>query len=146
MKAVIQRVSRARVIVAGEVVASIEKGVLTLLGVASGDTEAALQKLMTKVVELRIFEDDQGKMNCSLKDIAGEHLIVSQFTLQADTASGRRPSFTGAEKPERAKELYDKALILSQHLGVKTQGGVFGGDMQVELTNEGPATFILEAH
>lgn len=144
MKAVIQRVSSAAVQVRGNPVSQIERGILTLLGITQGDTEEQLEKMVRKILELRIFEDDAGKMNRSLIDIQGSHLIVSQFTLAADTSSGRRPSFTTAEKPDRAEFLYEKAISLSQELGVKTQGGVFQADMKVSLTNDGPVTFILE--
>lgn len=144
MKAVIQRVKHGEVAVDGRVVSKIGPGILTLLGVESGDTEAVLGKMIQKICELRIFEDDAGKMNRSLLDTGGEHLIVSQFTLAGDCSSGRRPSFTGAEKPERARELYERALAISTGLGVRTAGGVFQADMKVSLLNDGPVTFILE--
>ncbi len=144
MKAVIQRVSSASVAVDGQVVSAIGGGLLTLLGVEKGDSEATLARLVRKIVELRIFEDDAGKMNRSLLDCQGEHLIVSQFTLAGDCSSGKRPSFTTAEIPERARALYDLALRESTALGVKTSGGIFQADMKVALTNDGPVTFILE--
>lgn len=144
MKAVIQRVKQASVTVDGKVVSQIEHGILTLLGVAKGDDETKLQKLISKICELRIFEDDAGKMNLALKDVKGSHLIVSQFTLLGDCSQGRRPSFIGAENPDRAKELYEKALKISQDLGIPTAGGVFQADMKVGLVNDGPVTFILE--
>jgi D-tyrosyl-tRNA(Tyr) deacylase len=149
MRAVIQRVKEAQVVVDGKLVSRIGPGLLTLLGVQVGDDEARLSKLVQKICELRVFEDDQGKMNRSLADLAkegkGEHLIVSQFTLAADCSSGRRPSFTTAEKPERAKSLYEQALKQSAESGVPTQGGIFQADMKVGLTNDGPVTFILES-
>ncbi|MBI3542598.1 MAG: D-tyrosyl-tRNA(Tyr) deacylase [Deltaproteobacteria bacterium] len=145
MKAVIQRVKEASVTVDGKQVSRIERGLLTLLGVAKGDDEAKLAKLVAKICELRIFEDDQGKMNLSLKDVGGAHLIVSQFTLLGDCSAGRRPSFVGAEAPERARQLYEKALALSEQQGVPTQGGVFQADMKVALVNDGPVTLVLEA-
>jgi D-tyrosyl-tRNA(Tyr) deacylase len=144
MRAVIQRVKSGSVSVEGKTVSEIGPGVLTLLGVQVGDDEARLGKLIQKICELRIFEDANGKMNRSLLDTGGEHLIVSQFTLAADCGSGRRPSFTTAEKPERARELYELALVLGAAAGVRTAGGVFQADMQVSLVNDGPVTFILE--
>ena len=144
MKAVVQRVQSASVTVEGMKVSSIEKGFLTLLGVAKGDTEEQLRKLIQKITALRIFPDAEGKMNLSLADIQGEHLIVSQFTLLGDASKGNRPSFIGAEAPDKAKALYEKALQISIEAGIKTQGGVFGGDMKVELLNDGPVTLILE--
>lgn len=144
MRAVIQRVKQASVVVDGNPVSSIERGILTLLGVAKGDDEAKLAKCIAKIIDLRIFEDDAGKMNLSLKDVGGSHLIVSQFTLLGDCSAGRRPSFINAEAPERAKALYEKALELSSAAGVKTQGGVFQADMKVALINDGPVTFVLD--
>ena len=145
MKAVIQRVKEARVEVEGKTVAQIGAGLLTFLGVSKGDTEENLRKLLVKITELRIFADEHGKMNRSLKEVAGSHLLVSQFTLAGDCSSGRRPSFTSAEEPAKAKVLYERALELSQSLGVETCGGIFQADMQVSLVNDGPVTFILES-
>jgi D-tyrosyl-tRNA(Tyr) deacylase len=144
MKALIQRVKRAEVVVNGQTVGKIGPGLLTLLGVVKGDREEQMKKLVTKIAELRIFEDEAGKMNRSLLDIQGEHLIVSQFTLAADTSSGRRPSFTTAEQPELAKAMVEKAIAFSRELGLKTEAGVFGAMMEVTLVNDGPATFLLE--
>lgn len=144
MRAVIQRVKSAEVVVNGQLVSRIEGGILTLLGVLKGDTEAQLEKLVRKICELRIFEDEAGKMNRSLLDTAGSHLIVSQFTLAGDCSTGRRPSFTGAESPDRAKQLYERSLEISRGLGVNTQGGVFQADMKITLTNDGPVTFVLD--
>ncbi len=144
MKAVLQRVLSAQVDVDGKTVGKIGRGILTLLGVGSQDTPEHAQKLMKKVVELRIFEDEAGKLNLSLQDIQGQHLVVSQFTLLADTSSGRRPSFIGAARPEQAKPLYEEALQASRALGVPTEGGVFQADMKVSLVNDGPVTLIVE--
>jgi D-tyrosyl-tRNA(Tyr) deacylase len=144
MKAVIQRVQSAKVTVDGKAVSEIGPGLLTLLGIAKGDTEAQLDKLITKILDLRIFEDGQGKMNLSLKETKGSHLIVSQFTLLGDCSQGRRPSFLNAETPARANELYEKAIDISNSSHVNTFGGVFQADMKIELINDGPVTFTLE--
>ncbi|WP_413558624.1 D-aminoacyl-tRNA deacylase [Bdellovibrio sp. HCB209] len=144
MKAVVQRVLSASVTVDGKLISKIGPGFLTLLGVAKGDNEAQLQKLMTKIAALRIFPDNEGKMNLSLKDIGGEHLLVSQFTLLGDASKGNRPSFIGAEHPSIAEPLYQKALEMSRELGLPTQAGIFGADMKIELINDGPVTLILE--
>lgn len=143
MKAVIQRVTHAEVKVEGQSVSRISRGLLTLLGVEKGDDEVKMRKLIQKICELRIFADDQGKMNLSLLQIGGEHLLVSQFTLAADVSAGRRPSFITAEKPELAKDLYDQALAYSASLGAKTFGGIFQADMKITLENDGPVTFLL---
>lgn len=143
MKCVIQRVKYAKVTVDGKTISEIGVGLLTLLGVEKGDTSEDLEKMLQKIVTLRIFEDVQGKMNLSLKDIKGQHLIVSQFTLAADCSTGRRPSFTTAETPDKAKPIYEKALLKSMELGVETSGGIFGADMKIELLNDGPVTFTL---
>jgi D-tyrosyl-tRNA(Tyr) deacylase len=145
MRAVIQRVSRAEVRVNNEVVSEIQAGIFTLLGIAKNDTEDQLNKLIRKIVELRIFEDENGKMNRSLVDTGGSHLIVSQFTLAGDTSAGRRPSFVNAERPELAKPIYEKSLLISKELGVPTSGGIFQADMKIELVNDGPVTFVLDA-
>jgi D-aminoacyl-tRNA deacylase len=144
MKAVIQRVRSAKVVVEGQTLGEIGKGILTLLGVGLGDTEKELEWMIQKIAKLRIFEDEQGKMNRSLLDTAGEHLIVSQFTLYADTRKGNRPSFISAAPPEVAKPMYEKALELSRGLGIKTAGGQFQAYMDVSLLNDGPVTIILE--
>lgn len=144
MRAVIQRVKNAQVVVDGNVVSRIDRGILTLLGIAKGDHEATLAKLIQKICELRIFEDNAGKMNLSLQEVGGQHLIVSQFTLVGDCSSGRRPSFSSAESPAVAEALYQRALSLSEELGVKTCGGVFRANMEVSLANDGPVTFVVE--
>jgi D-tyrosyl-tRNA(Tyr) deacylase len=144
MKAVVQRVQNASVVVDGKEISAISKGFLTLLGVEKGDTEDQLKKMIQKIIALRIFPDQEGKMNLSLLDVGGEHLIVSQFTLLGDCSKGSRPSFIQAEAPDKAKALYEQALTLSEASGVKTCGGVFGGDMKVSLVNDGPVTLILE--
>ena len=144
MKAVIQRVQKASVTVDGQQISKIGPGLLTLLGVAKGDNEEQLQKLIAKICALRIFPDDDGKMNKSIKDIQGEHLIVSQFTLLGDATKGNRPSFIGAEVPDLAEALYIKSLELSRAQGIPTQGGQFGADMKVEILNDGPVTLLLE--
>lgn len=145
MKAVIQRVEKASVSVDGKVVGEIGPGVMTLLGIERGDDEQRLRRLVQKICELRIFQDAQGKMNRSLIDVRGGHLLISQFTLAGDTRSGRRPSFTAAERPERARALYEQALEISRSLGVPTAGGIFQADMKVSLINDGPVTFLIEA-
>ncbi len=143
MIAVISRVRWARVKVSSEVVGEIESGILTLLGIEKGDTEDKVNWLIEKILGLRIFEDADGKMNQSLVDIKGEHLIVSQFTLAADCSSGRRPSFMNAESPDLAKALYLFAVEQSKKLRMKTATGIFQAEMEVESLNHGPATFIL---
>jgi D-tyrosyl-tRNA(Tyr) deacylase len=145
VRAVIQRAARAEIVVDGRSVANIGRGIVTLLGIHAGDTEAQLLKLLTKIRDLRVFEDPAGKMNLGLQEVAGEHLLISQFTLAGDCSSGRRPSFTTAEKPERARELFERAVVLSRELGMKTSSGVFQADMQVSLVNDGPVTFVLES-
>jgi D-tyrosyl-tRNA(Tyr) deacylase len=146
MRAVIQRVKKASVTVDGKKVSEIGPGLLTFLGIFKSDLENPhLTKLITKICELRIFEDAEGKMNQSLLDTKGSHLIVSQFTLAADTESGRRPSFINAQNPVEAKVLYERAIEMSKSLGVRTVGGVFQADMKVELLNDGPVTFVLDA-
>lgn len=146
MIAVIQRVSEASVVVENFTVGEISKGFLILLGVAEGDTEADVDKLMTKVPVLRIFKDDNDKMNLSLLDIGGEALVVSQFTLCADCSHGRRPSFTNSAPPDEADELYRIFTEKLRKSGVKkVANGVFGADMKVSLLNDGPVTIILNS-
>ena len=145
MKAVIQRVKRADVVVDGKIVGEIGKGFLILLGVVEGDTEKEAEILAAKTAKLRIFEDDNEKMNLSLTDVDGEVLVVSQFTLCADCKKGNRPSFTPSASPDIANELYRKYSALLLENGIKNvENGVFGADMQVSLVNDGPVTIILD--
>jgi D-tyrosyl-tRNA(Tyr) deacylase len=144
MKVVVQRVKSASVTVNGKIVSQIENGLLTFLGVAKGDDEVKLKKLIEKIVALRIFEDEQGKMNLSLKDKGGAHLIVSQFTLLGDTSRGARPSFINAESADVARAMYERALELSKEFGLPTFGGQFQAHMEVSLVNDGPVTILLD--
>lgn len=143
MKALLQRVSRASVSVQGEIVGEIERGVLVLLGVERHDDQEKMKKLCDKILRYRMFSDDEGKMNLSVRDIAGGVLVVSQFTLAADTNSGLRPSFSSAAAPEQARALYEDCInyLCQQHSDVAT--GIFAADMQVHLVNDGPVTFLL---
>ena len=143
MQGLIQRVTQAKVEVAGECVGAIGKGILLLLGVEKLDDESTADKLLHKVSNYRIFTDDAGKMNLSLKDIEGELLVVSQFTLAADTKKGMRPSFSSAGTPAQAEALYDYFVAQAKAAGIKVQTGQFAADMQVSLCNDGPVTFNL---
>lgn len=145
MRAVIQRVSQARVAIAGIEHSRIGAGILILLGVEKGDTAEDAAALSKKIVELRIFEDDAGKMNLSVTEANGEVLAVSQFTLAGDCRKGRRPSFDNAAPPDEARLLYEQFVENIRILGVNVSTGVFQATMQVELTNEGPVTFVLES-
>jgi D-aminoacyl-tRNA deacylase len=140
LKAVVQRVSRARVTPGGE----IGRGLCVLLGVADGDDDAVAARLAAKVAKLRIFANDEGKFDRSLLDVGGEALVVSQFTLVADTAKGNRPSFTAAAPPERAEPIYESFCAELETLGVRVARGVFGARMDVELVNDGPVTIVLD--
>ena len=144
MKALIQRVSRADVSVDGESAGRIGNGLLVLLGVGHEDTEKQADLLVQKVVNLRIFEDENAKMNRSLADIQGELLVVSQFTLMADTKKGRRPSFVNAAPPEQADRLYMSFVEKAREKGIETETGSFGAMMEVCLVNHGPVTIILD--
>jgi D-tyrosyl-tRNA(Tyr) deacylase len=144
MRAVVQRVARARVTVGGDVVGSIGRGLCVLLGVARDDGEAKVERLAAKVARLRIFENDKGKFDRSLLDVGGEALVVSQFTLIADTAKGNRPSFSEAADPDCAERLYERFCEALRTLGVPVKTGVFGARMQVELVNDGPVTIVLD--
>lgn len=144
MKLVIQRVKRASVEVKKQIVGSIGQGFLVLLGVGPEDTKETVDFLVSKLLKLRIFEDENGKMNLNIKDVNGELLIVSQFTLYADCSSGNRPSFINAAKPEIANELYEYFIEKCKMENIKVEHGIFGADMQVELQNDGPVTIILE--
>ena len=144
MKLVIQRVKNASVTVENKIVGKIEKGFLVLLGVGPEDTNEEADYLVQKLIKLRVFEDNKGKMNLSLKDISGELLIVSQFTLYADCSKGNRPSFTNAAEPQKANELYEYFIQQCKKENIKVEHGIFGADMKVELLNDGPVTIILE--
>ena len=145
MKAVVQRVSEARVRVRGEVVGEIGAGLCVLLGVARGDGPEQAVRLAGKLARLRVFEDEEGRFDRSLLDLGGEALVVSQFTLLADTAKGNRPSFTEAAPPAEAKPLYERFCEELGRLGVPVATGVFGARMEIELTNDGPVTIVLNA-
>ena len=146
MKAVIQRVTRAGVTVDGELISSIDSGLLILLGVAQGDTRRDAEVLADKIANLRIFSDSDDKMNLSLLTTKGAALVVSQFTLCADCSHGRRPDFFGAAKPDIAEELYEYFCERSKSNGVsEVRKGVFGADMKVELLNDGPVTIIIDS-
>ena len=145
MKVVLQRVSRASVRVDGAVTGEIGPGLLVLLGVADGDGDEEAARLAGKVARLRVFEDTTGRFDRSLLDTGGAALVVSQFTLIADTAKGNRPSFTAAAAPERAEPVYESFCAALRELGVPVETGVFGARMEVELVNDGPVTIVLEA-
>lgn len=145
MRAVVQRVSRARVTVEGRVTGEIGSGLMILLGVGREDTSAIAASMAEKVANLRIFEDDQGKMNRSLLDVKGAALVVSQFTLYGDARGQRRPSFISAAQPEKAKALYEEFTLAMQNLGVSVATGIFQAMMSVELVNEGPVTILLDS-
>lgn len=144
MKGLIQRVSHAQVVVDGEVVGAIEQGLLLLLGVEQADTEQQADKLLHKVLNYRIFADEQGKMNLSVKDIGGGLLVVSQFTLAAETKKGLRPSFSSAANPALAEQLYQYFVTQAQQQHSIVATGIFAADMKVSLCNDGPVTFMLE--
>ena len=145
MRLVLQRVSNARVEVGGEVTGSIEQGLLALVGVERSDSRADVDYLVDKVAGLRVFSDNAGKMNLSLRDIGGSLLVVSQFTLYADCRKGRRPSFDLAAGPELASELYEYFVESARKTGLAVETGVFQADMNVHLVNQGPVTIILES-
>lgn len=144
MKFVIQRVKEAKVDIDNKTVGKIDNGFLVLIGITHTDTKEIADYLIKKLINLRIFEDDNGKMNLSLKDKGGSLLLVSQFTLYADCSSGNRPSFTMAAKPEFAQEIYEYIIDECNKKVDKVETGIFGADMKVELINDGPVTIILE--
>ena len=145
MRAVIQRVSHASVKVDGTTTGEIQKGLLVLLGIEDADTHEDLEWLSSKICNLRIFDDEQGVMNLSVKDVKGSVLLVSQFTLHASTKKGNRPSYIRASKPEFAVPMYEQMLKqLGTDLGKKIEAGVFGADMKVELLNDGPVTIVMD--
>ncbi|KDR96094.1 D-tyrosyl-tRNA(Tyr) deacylase [Peptoclostridium litorale DSM 5388] len=145
MRAVVQRVSASSVSVDNEVVGKIDKGLMVLLGVTHDDTQADVKYLVEKISNLRIFEDEQEKMNLSLLDIGGELLAISQFTLYGDCRKGRRPNFTEAAKPDMANELYEKFVSQAKDAGIKVQTGSFGAHMVVDIVNDGPVTIIIDS-
>lgn len=145
MRAVIQRVQHASVTIDGNVAGSIGKGFLVLLGVADSDTNEDLEYMVKKITNMRIFEDENEKMNLALKDVGGELLVISQFTLYANTKKGNRPSFIEAGKPDFSKEMYLEFIKRCRALGFKTEEGEFGADMKVSLLNDGPVTIMLDS-
>jgi len=144
MRLVIQRVESAQVEVAGDLIAKIGKGLLVLVGIGKNDDGSSLEWLANKTVDLRIFEDENQKMNLGLRDVNGEILLVSQFTLYADCQRGRRPGFDQAAQPEIAEKQFNEFVQAVNRLGIKVQTGLFGADMKVSLVNDGPVTIILE--
>lgn len=145
MRAVVQRVTSASVTVEGKEVSRIEHGLAVLVGVETDDQERDAEWLAEKLAHLRIFEDDEGKLNRSVQDVSGALLLVSQFTLLGDAKKGRRPSFVRAEKGMRSKELFDKTVALCKSYDLLVQTGVFGADMQFSLVNDGPVTILLDS-
>ncbi len=144
MRAVVQRVKQTQLSVDGKLISQIPFGLTVFLGVKAGDSEKQADYIVKKIAGLRIFEDEQGKMNLSVKDVGGEVLLVSQFTLYGDASHGNRPSFTLAERPERAEPLYEYALEKLASYGIPVKKGVFGADMQIAQRNDGPVTILLE--
>ena len=145
MKAVVQRVKNTELRVDGELISEIPFGLTVFLGVKVGDTEKEAAYLAKKIAGLRIFEDENGKMNLSVKDVGGEVLLVSQFTLYGDASHGNRPSFTLAERPEKAEPLYEYTVNELGRYGITVKKGVFGADMKISQLNDGPVTILLEA-
>ncbi|WP_355661929.1 D-aminoacyl-tRNA deacylase [Halomonas salifodinae] len=145
MRALIQRVRHARVVVAGQEVGAIDQGLLALVGVEKGDDRARADKLLHKLLHYRVFADDDGKMNRDLQQVAGGLLLVSQFTLAADTRKGLRPSFSSAAPPAEGEALFDYLVSQARAAWPRVATGEFGAEMQVELTNDGPVTFLLES-
>ena len=144
MRAVLQRVKEASVSVDEDIIGSINKGIMVLLGVSENDTKEDAQKMLNKIIQLRIFEDDNNKTNLSLKDVAGQLLVISQFTLYADCHKGNRPSFINAGNPKLANELYEYFIELAKEQNLVVKSGSFGADMKVSLCNDGPFTIVLE--
>ena len=145
MRAVVQRVTNADVKIDGRVNGKIDDGLLVLLGVGNGDTEEDMKYIADKIIKLRIFSDENDKMNLSLEDVGGSMLVISQFTLYGDCSHGRRPYFGNAMEPVSANEMYEKFVAYIREQGIHTETGEFGGDMKVSLTNDGPVTIILES-
>lgn len=145
MRAVVQRVMNADVKIDGRVNGKIDDGLLVLLGVGNGDTEEDMKYIADKIIKLRIFSDENDKMNLSLEDVGGSMLVISQFTLYGDCSHGRRPYFGNAMEPVSANEMYEKFVAYIKEQGIHTETGEFGADMKVSLTNDGPVTIILES-
>ena len=145
MRAVVQRVTDADVKIDGRVNGKIDDGLLVLLGVGNGDTEEDMKYIADKIIKLRIFSDENDKMNLSLEDVGGSMLVISQFTLYGDCSHGRRPYFGNAMEPVTANEMYEKFVAYIKEQGIHTETGEFGADMKVSLTNDGPVTIILES-
>lgn len=145
MRSVVQRVKRASVTVNGQTVGQINTGLLVLLAVGQGDSSNDLTWMVEKLVGLRIFEDEEGKMNRSILDMGGEFLVVSQFTLYGDCRKGKRPSFSSAAPPEQAKEMFEKSVEGIRSYGLKVETGIFQAEMDVELINDGPVTILLDS-
>ena len=145
MRAVVQRVSSSKVTVEDNITGQIKKGLLVLLGVTHEDTSSDVDYMIDKILNLRIFEDENGKMNLSLKDVGGELLVVSQFTLYGDCRKGKRPSFTNAARPEVATPLYEEFVQKSKEQNIVVQTGQFGAHMMVDLINDGPVTMLLDS-
>lgn len=144
MKFIVQRVNKSQVEVEEKIVGKIDRGFMVLIGITHNDTKEIADFLVRKLINLRVFEDENGKMNLSLKDVQGSLLLISQFTLYADCTSGNRPSFTNVAKPEFANELYEYIIEECKQQISNVQTGIFGADMQVSLVNDGPVTIILE--
>ena len=144
MRALIQRVTSANVKVEGKIVGEIGRGFLIFLGIYEEDTEENIEKLTKKIVNLRIFNDENDKMNLSIKDVKGEILLISQFTLCADTRKGNRPSFISAKNPYEANKIYEKTIESIKNENIVVEKGIFGADMKVELLNDGPVTILLD--
>ena len=146
MRVVVQRVSQSNVKVSGEIIGEIKEGLMVLVSFVDEDNDIDLEWMTKKIVNLRIFNDDEGKMNRSVQDVVGDILLISQFTLHGSTKKGNRPSFIKAAKPDFAKVMYEKFIkILEQCLGKEIQTGEFGGDMKVSLVNDGPTTIIIDS-
>ncbi|OKZ88466.1 D-aminoacyl-tRNA deacylase [Clostridium sp. 29_15] len=145
MRAVVQRVTSSKVVVDGKIVGSINKGINVLIGISCDDNEGDLKYIKDKIINLRIFEDENFKMNKSLMDIGGEMLVISQFTLYGDCRKGRRPNFMAALSGEESKKLYDKFILMLKEYGIKVETGIFGADMKVDIQNDGPVTILLDS-
>ena len=145
MKVILQRVTQASCVVDGKVTGQIKDGYMALVGISADDQEELLEKMADKVINLRVFSDEEGKMNRSLLDVKGDILSISQFTLYADCKKGRRPSFTHAAKPDISSPMYDKFNEILREKGIHVETGIFGADMKISLLNDGPVTIILDS-